>query len=455
MSGRVARLSHTTRTVAIVLVIGAFLAMPSVALAKKPGTDPAPTARPYVESISSYAAPRGSEVTIYGTGFGPVKKSSIVTFAGMAGNIVSWTDTEIVVAVPNRCDAGYIGVVVDDVWSNGVFFVPALPPAISGLSADNAPPGETITISGSAFDSDQGSGSVTIAGVTADVVSWSGTEIIVVVPEGAPAGYVGVWQNTLCSNGAFFVPGSVPAIESASTSMALVDDTVTITGQNFGPAPDAADSVTVGGVPAAPTSWSDTSITFTVPETATTGYIGVWRYDRNLCSNGQFLLVAPRIESVSSWWGEPGSVLTVQGVGFGNTPDRITFADIDAAVVSWTDTQITATIPSGALQGYVGVWRGSACSNGIWFLATTQPIIASVDATSVVPGQLVTIDGSNFETQTQYSQVTMGGAECEIVSWSDTRIVARMPAVIIEGYLGAWKYGVASNGWYLPVATTP
>ncbi|MDH4139574.1 MAG: IPT/TIG domain-containing protein [Coriobacteriia bacterium] len=467
MSGRRTKLLVAARATVVVLVFVALVATPATALAKKPdsppgkpdkpgpppATEPSSTANPVLDSLSAYAAPTGSQVTLYGSGFGDTKGRNYVTFAGENGNLVSWSDTEIAVLVPNRAVAGYVGVVVDGVYSNGIYFVPALPPVIDSLSAGTALPGEAITIAGQNFDATQGEGSVTFAGVTGAVVSWSDTEIVVTVPDGTPSGYVGVWQNTLCSNGKFFIPGGVPTIEGASATTTIVGRSVTITGRNFGAAPEDAESVTLAGLPAAATSWSDTSITFIVPGNGKTGYIGVWRYDRKLCSNGRFLMVGPRIDSLSSWYAEPGGTITINGEGFGDVPDRVTYAGTNAGIVSWSDTQIVATLPaSGALRGYVGVWRGSACSNGVWFLMTLKPRIASVDATSAAPGQLVTISGANFDTQNGSSRVTLAGVGCQIVSWSNTQVVARMPDTPTSGYLGVWKYGVASNGWWLPAA---
>ena len=430
--------------IALIAAAALVLATPSVALAKKP-----PTSDPYIESLSTYAAPSGASVTISGANFGDSKTSSTVTFNGAKAKVADWSDTQIVATVPAKATPGYVGVEVGGVSSNGMYFVPAEPPAISAVDTSSAPVGTSVTIVGQGFGTAQGTGSVTFSGVSAKVAAWSDTKIVAVVPS-APSGYLGVWQSTLCSNGIWFVPGGTPSISGLSSPVSVIGDVVTVEGQNFGAAPDSDSLITLAGQPVTPDSWSDKAIKFKVPKGSKTGYVGVW--NGGTCSNGAFLVVGPRIDALTSWWGEPGSLLTVTGEGFGLTPDRVTLAGSDLKIVSWSDTEIVADLPLIATEGYVGVWVGEGCSNGIWFLGIAQPVIGSVDSTSVVAGQTLTVTGHAFDARTSYSQVTIGGVDLQIVSWSPTQIVATVPPGISSGYLGVWKKGVASNGVWIDVA---
>ncbi len=438
---RISRLAMLASAIAMVVA----LASPSAALAKKPGD-----ANPMIASLSGYASPSGTVITITGSGFGETKTSSWVTFAGVRGTHLSWTDTEITAMVPARPIPGYVGVVVDGIWSNGMYFVPFAPPTIASISSSFGGVGTLVTITGTGFGALQNDGAVTFAGVTAPVRSWSDTSVVVAVPEGAPAGYLGLWQNTLCSNGMWFVPGDMPAIESLSSDLAVVGSQVIVTGQHFGTSPPSGLALTVGGEPVVPDSWSDTQITFTVPPAAESGYVGVWKDD--LCSNGIFLLVGPRIDVLSGWWGEPGSQLTIAGAGFGSSIDRVTLGGLDVPVLSWGDTEIVVDVPANEIEGYVGVWRGDACSNGLWFVASVQPVISSVDSTSVISGQAITVSGSGFGEQSSSSRLRIGSTDLEITSWSAEQVVAVVPAGTPSGYLGVWKKGIASNGVWTDVA---
>jgi signal peptidase I len=407
----------------------------------------APELQPRLDSLSTYMAPPGTDVTFYGENFGPKKTSSYPTFAGVRGQVKSWSDTEIVATVPNGAESGWAGVVVDGIASNGLYFVPHDPPVVTALDKVEGLPGDTVTITGTDFGKKQESGWVTFAGTPGGVVSWSDTEIVATVPDGADAGYVGVVQNGIVSNGIFFIPFAHPAVTSVTPEYVLVGDTVTIAGQNFG---DEPDTVVVGGVPIVPDTWTDTEVTFTVPETTTQGYAGVQR--DGVTSNGVFITIAPRVDALSIWWTEPGGTVAIRGVGFGDGSDG--WAGLNGQpvpVVSWSPDEVVVTIPEGSASGFLGVVRRDwATSNGEYLVVQTPATITGVDAAIVTPGQEITIDGTDFGPAATTSVVTIAGEhECAVVSWSDTRIVARVPDGVGPGYLGVYKEGVSSNGIWL------
>ncbi|MBI5641001.1 MAG: IPT/TIG domain-containing protein [Nitrospirae bacterium] len=78
---------------------------------------------PVIDSLSPNSGKPGDWVVISGHGFNDTQGSGTVTFAGTAAtNISSWSDTTIVVAVPNITSTGDVVVTVDDEASNGVTF---------------------------------------------------------------------------------------------------------------------------------------------------------------------------------------------------------------------------------------------------------------------------------------------------------------------------------------------
>lgn len=420
-----------------------------------PSDPPASGEPPVIDSLSTYAAPPGDVVWVYGSNFGTPTPDSYVFFPDKQGDriqatVVSWSDTAIEVEVPRGAVAGYVGVVVEQFWvSNGVYFVPSVSPVLDSLSVTQGESGDQVVFYGSGFGRRQGSGYVVFGDLTATVVSWSDTEIVAVVPDGVQTGYAGVVQNDVYSNGILFTPAGSPVVSGLSTQVAQVGEEVVITGSGFGSVPG---SVMVAGDPVAPNAWSDTEVRFNVPADAQTGYVGV--EVNGVYSNGVYLLPVPRIDAISSWWGPVGSQLTITGEGFGQDQAgmRVTFGSQDMNVVSWSPTTIVAEVPAGVEEGYVGVWREWAASNGIWFLAITQASISSVDTTTVSPGQTITITGSDFGPEEPNSAVMIGGTWiCPTVSWSDTVIVAQVPQGAQSGYLGVWKKGVASNGVWVEV----
>ncbi len=410
-------------------------------------------ADPVLDSMSTWSAPVGTTVTFTGSNFGSSKPTSFVTFAGVRAEVVSWSDTQVRAVVPVRATAGYAGVTVDNVTSNGKWFSPAQAPLAYRLSADMAPVGSRVTIYGKGFGSSQRTGWVTFSStdprepVRASVVSWSDSQIVVTVPPGSVTGWVGVWQSGSCSNGLLFFAGERPAIDDISTDVVFPGETVTITGTDFGSAPAGADSLTLSGTPIDPASWSDTEITVRIPRGAKSGYLGVWR--NGVSSNGAHLYVAPKITSVSESWGEPGSRLTITGSDFGPSATRVTLGDTEMPVVSWTDTRIEVAVPDVA-EGYIGVWRDQACSNGKYFWPVKKP---KVDKVTPDEDGTVVIQGADFGTADGTSKATIDTAQMQVMSWSDTRIVAKLPADTTQGYVGVWKRFVASKGVW--VDTTP
>ena len=70
------------------------------------------------------------------------------------------------------------------------------------------------------------------------------------------------------------LPVSIPAISSTSSSLVLAGTSVTVTGSGFGPM-QGSSTLSLNGLPITPTSWSATTIVFTVPPGATSGNLVV------------------------------------------------------------------------------------------------------------------------------------------------------------------------------------
>jgi hypothetical protein len=152
----------------------------------------------------------------------------------------------------------------------------ALPaPTISSLTPNAGPVGTTVTIAGNNFRDQQLGGTVKFFNNrTATVTMWSNTSIVVTVPASSATGNVTVTVAGTTSAGTAFIVGNVPTIANLSPSSGVSGTAVVITGTNFG-ATKGSSTVKFNGVTAATTSWSTTSITATVPASATTGNVVV------------------------------------------------------------------------------------------------------------------------------------------------------------------------------------
>lgn len=98
---------------------------------------------------------------------------------------------------------------------------------------------------------------------------------------------------------------------------------------------------------------SDTEITTTVPNGATTDFVTVITPTHTLTSSKQFL-VTPQFKSFSPPSGPVGTVVTITGVSLTQTTS-VKFGTKAATFTVNSDTQITTTVPTGAKTGKITV----------------------------------------------------------------------------------------------------
>lgn len=407
--------------------------------------------RPRIDSVSPDSALPATVVTLRGAYFGDVQGTSAVSLSGYSVDITDWSDTLIVATVPYApAGASQITVTVGGHASSPAPFAVLAPrhPVVTGLSASQGAPGTLVTISGSDFGDEQGIGWVTFAGTPGIVRSWSDTAVVAEVPDDAHAGYVGVVQDTNTSNGIYFVPFNYPQVVSVSPVTVNAGKVVTITGTNFG---SIADKVVVAGVAITPQSWSDTQVTFVVPTTAVSGYVGIKR--DSVTSNGKYVTITPRIDTVPNW-SPPGSTLTIGGAGFGTGSDgKVMLGSRQLTTSSWTSTQIQANIPADAVSGQLVVMRGTLSSNSKYLVVNKPATITAVDSNRILPGQTLVVTGRDFGTPSVKSSIKIGTLACtDIQSWTDTQITLCVPTGVQAGYLGVYKEGLSSNGIWMVVA---
>jgi uncharacterized repeat protein (TIGR03803 family) len=141
--------------------------------------------------------------------------------------------------------------------------------------------------------------------------------------------------------------GLNPFVQSVTTQ-GKVGASVTILGTNL----TGATAVNFGAGAANITTNSGTAITTSVPSGATTGLISVTTPSGTLNSNATFKVI-PQIIKFSPISGAVGTAVTIKGVSLTQAL-KVTFGGV--AATSYTinsDTQITATVPTGAKTGKI------------------------------------------------------------------------------------------------------
>ncbi len=155
----------------------------------------------------------------------------------------------------------------------------------------------------------------------------------------------------------------------------------------------------------------------------------------------------PGISSLSRTTATGGTQVTISGSNLGDTQGSGTvwLGTAPATVVSWSNTQIAATVAANAQSGYARVLQNGRWSQPVTFAVLT-PTITGVTPNPAAPGNSVTISGSGFGALQGNGQVWLGtAAAATVTSWNDAQIVATVAANAQSGNAQVLQNGVMSN----------
>jgi RHS repeat-associated protein len=217
-------------------------------------------------------------------------------------------------------------------------------PAVVNVTPFSAEPQAHITIAGNGFTGV--TGTVSINGHAANVLSWSDSSIVAVVPNGITTGPLVVTAGGVQANPVGFTV-LLPVISSVGPNASDIGSTVVISGANFDPAPGGG-GVTIGGGPAQIVSWSPGSISVRVPDGAISGNVLVSAPYGEISNAVPFIVTDTfAIEFFSPSTGPIGTEVTILGGGFGATQGNsdVEFDGVSATITHWSDTQIRALVP--------------------------------------------------------------------------------------------------------------
>ncbi len=169
---------------------------------------------PVITSINPTVGVPGTQVTVSGHGFGTVSGGS-VTFNTAAGQIISWSDTQIVVKTPDgSVGRGPVVVTWQGVNSNGITF--NYVPSLFYLSQSTvARTYGSFSVVGENFLTQ--AGTVKLNGVALPIYSWSNNSISLPVPQDNCTGPVTVTTVYGTSNAVTLtITGSTPGCTSTN-----------------------------------------------------------------------------------------------------------------------------------------------------------------------------------------------------------------------------------------------
>jgi hypothetical protein len=301
-------------------------------------------APPTLSSFSPVAGRAGTNVQIVGTSLLGV---TAVNFNGTASpNFTLVSNTNLVATVPTGVTTGPIRVIAApfSAITTSNFTVR---PTVYGFSPIFGAVGSSIIITGANFN--VGTPLVRFNGIQAATPSGvTNSQLTAVVPAGATTGPISVTttdgSDTNANN--FFLPASIASFAPTNTAPGT---RVSLSGQNF----IGATTVQFGGVAATFNVTNNTSLGATVPTNVLTGHLTVTTPAGTATSTGLFY-GAPVISGFTPTHGLPGTAVTLNGVNFFGTT-AVQFDGLAAQITSMNNTQLVATVPSGAQSGPITV----------------------------------------------------------------------------------------------------
>jgi len=244
-----------------------------------------------------------------------------------------------------------------------------------------------------------------------------------------------------------------PVVTSVSPSPVSTGGTLTIGGTGFAgnPADFRVLFTTSGGVVRViPTSATATSLTLTVPNSAVSGPIQVYRVDAPMGGNEYPLFVTGTttplaLTGVSPFFGvSRGSTVTLTGMGFSLTPSantvlfRRAVGTTGATVVSASAISLSVTVPSDAVCGEVTVQVGNTVSDGrIVTISGTSCVVKLVDILgNASPGETISLEGAGFDVVSpQNNVVKFGTLSATVLQSGGTQLQVRVPDNAVAGPL--------------------
>tara|TARA_R110001592_G_scaffold63230_2_gene193566 strand:- start:980 stop:3322 length:2343 start_codon:yes stop_codon:yes gene_type:complete len=314
---------------------------------------------PVVSGFSPERGMPGAIVTVTGENFGTSSADVNVTLGGVDVIVSSVTNTTLVFTVAENSVTGKIAVSVGEkeAISTNSFEV-FNTPTIGSFTPESGVEGTTVTITGTNFSDTPTENEVEFSGVSATIQSSTSTSIVTTVPEGAITGKIAVTTNelTATSSQSFAVP---PTIASIAPLTGITGTEVIISGKSFSSI-IAENTVLFNGQEATITSASFSSLTVTVPSTATTGAVSIEVLGETVVSADEFV-VKPNITAISPIEGPVGTVVTITGSGFSTQAanNTVQFNGVDAVVSQATANELKVNVPTGATTGTITVKVGA------------------------------------------------------------------------------------------------
>ncbi|MHC2991639.1 hypothetical protein OB13_08585, partial [Pontibacter sp. HJ8] len=399
----------------------------------------------------------GKEVTITGTNF---ETATQVVFGGVTitpynadsnaagfsvnGNTITFT-------IPETAKTGSVTVKTlggEATWA-GPFEVIYAP--VASITPTKGPIGQKITLTGEhlkyvsevVFLGDAGTEDDNLP-IKLTTPNESDNKLVVTVPAGALTG------NLLVINPAGQVETSefevirTPVVLTFTPVVGLAGTVVAVTGYNFVKEGDITVTFagSEGAIPAATADvTSDTTLTTTVPAGAITGLITISNSNGFGVSPANFTIIQkPTITNIAPTKGTEGSTVVIKGTEFLGDNITVTFLGTEegndetvaTTITVDSETQITATVPVGAVTGKLMVANAAGASepSDATYTVVRTPEIISFNPVVGKVSDKVTITGWLLN---QVTGVDFNDTPAQFTYNTDGTITATVPAEATTG----------------------
>ncbi|MBU1179516.1 Ig-like domain-containing protein [Patescibacteria group bacterium] len=380
---------------------------------------------PIILNVSPTDGAPGTYVSILGQYFGTTVGT--VTFLGGAGTAddvvatspncssATWTDTAVIVAVPQSAKSGPIqintllgtdatndarGPAIADFLVNSI-----VRPGICALNPNQGKSGIQFAIEGVNFGASQGINYIKFGNVFALPQAWGNTLITVLAPVlQAGVNSVIVNKEGLNSNAVNFTilsptAGTKPIINYIDPNKGPVGEYITIFGGNFGDdigkvefvRPDGSKVLGDVSFPAICGSvdfWKNASITVKVPAglLASNVSVQIIRADAVQSNAVSFTVNTetpkPGICGLKPSNGPIGTAVDILGERFGISGTATFYNQKPATIIAWGKELVKTSVPDGAVSGPVKITTGGVDSNSSNFTVgdcSTKPALCTID----------------------------------------------------------------------------
>lgn len=288
-----------------------------------------------------------------------------------------------------------------------------------------------VTISGQGFSPDPAQDKVFFNGVAAVVLQASTVKLLVKCPSAGSTGPITVRVGGEQANGPVFTYSASSAF-SISPSSGIGGTTVTLTGNNVGPA--ASTSVSFGNLPGKVLYTDSTRIIVVAPDLVQTGQLTI--HTRGIQYAGPVFNLCTITSINPAMQGAGAGTLQIIGTGFNPVPGKNTVnfptnpnarkfpsdTIVVAPVIGGNVDTLIVHIPSNAGTGIISVNPNgqNTIAGPVFSLFTIKSVNPFSFPYVASSGFLQVLTGNGFNTNINQNHLTINGLNCTISSISPT-----------------------------------